>query len=78
MVQKGVLMKSFKINVYTNNSKEENWDIVDKADKLGFQNVENFRYIGYEICFETKLFEDGTNKVLKINGVDVSDKDISI
>lgn len=71
-------MKSFKKKIYVNGSKEDNWSLVEKADKLGFKNTDNFKYLGYEVNFEVELFEDGSNKVLKINGINVSDKNINI
>jgi hypothetical protein len=71
-------MKSFIEKVFIHSNKEDNFELEDRAEDLGFRTAKEFLYIGYEICFETELFEDGTNKVLKINGIDVSDKNISI
>jgi hypothetical protein len=73
-----VLMKSFIENIYINRDKESNWDLEDKAKELGFKNIDNLIYTGMEVCFETEFFEDGTNKVLSIDGIDVSEKNISI
>jgi hypothetical protein len=58
--------------------KEDNWEIVEKAEKKNFQNTVNLVYLGYEVEFEIEIFEDGTHKVLKICGKDVSDKNITI
>lgn len=71
-------MKSFKEIIYFNREKEENWGIERKAKKLGFENPEAVVYLGYEVGFEVEVREDLKHKVLKIEGVDVSDKEIYI
>lgn len=71
-------MKSFKERVYFNRSKEDNWDIEGKAEDLGFQNIDKLRYLGYEVGMKIEVYEDGTNKVLRINGKDVSNLSITI
>lgn len=70
-------MKSIKETICFHRGKEENWGLEDRAKALGF-STERIPYIGYETEIEIEVFEDGTNKVLSINGIDVSDKGISI
>lgn len=70
-------MKSFKEKIYWHREKSENWNTEDKAKQLGF-NTESIRWIGNEVEFEIEIFEDGTNKIVSIKGIDVSDKNISI
>jgi len=71
-------MKSFKETVYFNRGKEENWDIEKKGEKLGFEDSSGLVYLGYEIGMEVEVREDLRHKVLTIEGVDVSDKEIYI
>lgn len=71
-------MKKFIETIYFNRDKEENWGIERKAKKLKFENPEAVVYLGYEVGFEVEVSEDLKHKVLKIEGVDVSDKDIYI
>ena len=71
-------MKKFIETIYFNRDKEDNWDIERKAKKLKFENPEAVVYLGYEVEFEVEISEDLRHKVLKIEGVDVSDKDIYI
>lgn len=71
-------MKSFKETVYFGREKEENWDIQRKAEKLGFENSRNLVYLGCDVGFEIEVKEDFKHKVLKIEGIDVSDKEIYI
>lgn len=70
-------MKSFKETIYFHREKSENWELEDKAEEFGFAS-NRIPYIGNETEIEIEIFEDGTNKVLSINGIDVSDKGISI
>jgi len=72
------IMKSFKKKIYFHREKEENWDIEKKGKKLRFEKSEDLVYLGYEIGMKVEIFEDITTKVLEINGIDVSDKDIFI
>ena len=69
---------SFKVKKYLHSDKEDNWSIESKAEKKKFNNTDNLLYLGYEVCFEVEIDEECNNKVLKINGIDVSDKNISI
>lgn len=71
-------MKSFKTNLSFTREKEDNWDIERKAEKKGFQKTEDLVYLGYEVVMQVEIFEDGSNKVLKIDGVDVKDKNLSV
>lgn len=71
-------MKTFKETIHFNREKEDNWDIVDQAMELGFKNARDLSYLGYELKMEVLVCEDGKNKVLTINGVDVSDKEIYV
>lgn len=71
-------MKSFKTKKYIHSDKEDNWDLECKAEKKGFSNTRKLSYLGYEVSFEVEIFDDCTNKVLKINGVDVSSLNIKL
>ncbi|NFM26160.1 hypothetical protein FDB84_17355 [Clostridium sporogenes] len=71
-------MKSFIEKIYFGRDKEENWGIEEKAEYRGFKNSEKLVYLGYEVGMEVEVREDLKHKVLKIEGVDVSDKDIYI
>lgn len=70
-------MKSIKQKIYFHREKEDNWDLEEKLEKKKF-NTDNILYLGSEITVEVELFEDGTNKVISFEGIDVSDKNISI
>lgn len=70
-------MKSIKQKIYFHREKEDNWNLEEKLEKKKF-NTGNILYLGSEITVEVELFEDGTNKVISFEGIDVSDKNISI
>lgn len=70
-------MKSIVKRIYFNRDKEDNWELEKELKNKKF-NTENILYLGYEICMRVELFEDGTNRVLSIDGVNVSDKNIGI
>lgn len=70
-------MKSIKEKIYFHREKEDNWDLESKLKEKHF-NAENILYLGAEVECKVDLFEDGTNKLLELNGVDISDKNISI
>lgn len=70
-------MKSIKEDIYFNREKEDNWELEKKLEKKHF-NTDNILYLGYEIQIKVELMEDGTNRVLEFEGVDISDKNISI
>lgn len=70
-------MKSIKEDIYFHREKEDNWELEKKLAKKHF-NTDNILYLGYEIQMKVELMEDGTNRVLEFEGVDVSDKNISI
>jgi hypothetical protein len=66
--------------IYFNRDKDENIDIEKKAKKLGWSNYEDALYIGYEVSMKVEITnEDGMQtKVIAINGIDVSDKGITV
>lgn len=70
-------MKSIKEKIYFHREKEDNLDLEEKLEKKNFY-TEDILYLGSEIEVKVELFEDGTNKVLSFQGVDISDKNISI
>lgn len=71
------ILKSIKEKIYFHREKEDNWNLEKKLEKKKF-NTENILWLGLEIEVKVELFEDGTNKVISLQGVDVSDKNISI
>lgn len=71
-------LKSIKTILYPHREKEENWDIRKKFEKIGVNNEYGFKYLATEIKLNVEIFEDETCKVLKINNIDVSDKEIWI
>ena len=71
-------MKSFKTKKWLHSDKEDNWDLERKAEEKGFSNSRQLVYLGYEISFDVEIFEDCSNKVLKINGIDVSGLNIKL
>lgn len=70
-------MKSIKEKLYFHRGKEDNWDLETKLEKKKF-NTDNILYLGSEIEVQVEIFEDGTNRVISFEGIDVSDKNISI
>lgn len=70
-------MRSITEDIYLHREKEDNWELEEKLKKEQF-NTNNILYLGYEIHVKVELMEDGTNRVLEFEGVDVSDKNISI
>lgn len=71
-------MKNFEETIYFHREKEDNWDIIDKCESLGFKNADDLAYLGYDVEMKVEINESGDNVVLEINGIDVSDKDITI
>ena len=71
-------MKSFEKVIYFHREKEENWEIERLAKEKGFKDREGILYLGYEIDMNVEIREDLKHKVLSIQGIDVSDKDIFI
>lgn len=75
-------MKSFVTNAYLHSSKEDMREIQDEAKEnkvvTDEEALQKLLYIGYEVEFEIEVFEDGTNKILKIDGIDVSDKGLEL
>lgn len=72
------MFKPFKVKKYLHGSYEDNWNVISKAEKKGCRDSHDLKYLGSEVCFEVEIDEDSNNRVLKINGIDVSDKNISI
>mgnify|MGYP000854053635 CR=1 FL=1 len=70
--------KGFRVRIYFHRGKEENWELEEKAKELGFRAPEEVAYLGYEIGMDVEVSENGRHKVLTIQGVDVSDKNIYI
>ena len=70
-------MKSFKKKVYFHREKEENWDIEEESISRGF-DAENIHRLGSDVEMTVEIREDGTNKVLSVQGKDVSNLDIII
>lgn len=70
-------MKSFKKKVYFHREKEENWDIEEESISRGF-DTENILWLGSDVEMIVEIREDGTNKVLSVQGKDVSNLDIFI
>lgn len=70
-------MKSIKEKLYFHREKEDNWDLESKLEKKKF-NTDNILYLGSEIEVQVEIFEDGTNKIISFEGIDISDKNISI
>jgi len=65
--------------IYFHREKEENWEVVDKAEELGYSDSDSLKTLGYEVGMEIEISKDcKTRKVLRIEGIDVSDKDIFI
>lgn len=67
-----------RINYYLHGGKEENWQIGKELSLSEDTILNQFRFTGYEVSFELEVNEDGTNTVLQINGIDVSEKGINI
>jgi len=70
-------MKSIKETIYLHRNKEKNWELEDRCEELHFE-TKTIPYIGYEITVEIEIFENGHNRVLSINGIDISEKNIQI
>ena len=70
-------MNSFKKKIYFHREKEENWDIEEESMLRGF-NAENILWLGSDVEMTVEIREDGTNKVLSVQGKDVSNLDIFI
>lgn len=71
-------MKSFTHKIYFYREKESNWELEDIAVDEGYINVEDLAYLGYEVGMEVEIFEDSSNVVKSINGIDVSHLGITI
>jgi hypothetical protein len=53
--------------IYLHRSKEENWELQEKAKKQGIKR-DDLLYVGYEVEMRVEVTEDKI-KVLEINGV---------
>lgn len=71
-------VKSFEEDIYFHRDKEDNWDIRDKAEKKSFKNASDLRWLGLELELRIEVREDSKHKILSVNGVDVSDKEICV
>lgn len=67
-----------KTNIYLHRYKDDNWDIVKQAEEQGYKNADNLEYLGCEIEMEIEIDEYCNAKILKINGTDISEKEILI
>lgn len=69
-------------DIYFHREKEDNWDLEEKANNMGFRNPESMLYVGYEVDIKVEITEnakgDIVTKIIELEGVDVSDKDIFI
>ena len=72
-----VKVKGIKEKIYFHREKEDNWELEEKLIKKKF-NTENILYLGAEIEIEVEIFEDGINKVISFEGIDISNKGITI
>lgn len=64
-------------DIYFHREKEDNWDLESQAEKLGFKAPHDMVYIGAEVGMKVEITDNHT-KVLEIEGIDVSDKNIFI
>lgn len=64
--------------IYFHRSKDENYNIVDKAKENNINNADNLLYLGYEVAIEVEILDGGIAKLLSVQGKDVSDKNILI
>lgn len=75
-------MKSFKSRIYFHREKDVNRELEEKGMTLNFKNSEDLLYTGYEVGMDVEITETDEGllqtKVLKIEKVDVSDKEIYI
>lgn len=73
-------MKTILCTLYFNREKEDNWDLEEVAESLGWKNSKDIVYVGREINVKVEIsnIDHIATKVIEINGVDVSDKNIYI
>jgi hypothetical protein len=66
--------------LYLHRDKERNYELAKQAEILGWANSDEVLYSGSEISVDVEITNDSEikTKVLVINGVDVSDKNIYI
>jgi hypothetical protein len=46
-----VKVKSFREKIYFHRDKEDNWDLEDKAERLGFKEPRELAFLGYKNIF---------------------------
>lgn len=69
----------FEEIIYFHRDKEDNWDIISQAEELDFDCPRDLAYLGNELGIKVRIDKDCKKiKIIKIEGVDVSDKDIYI
>jgi hypothetical protein len=71
-------MKKFVETISFHRGKEDNFEIEERAKQEKFPDSTPTLYIGYEVIMEIEVGEDGNCKVLEINGIDISDKEVFI
>ena len=66
--------------MYLHRTKDDNYELEKQAAMLGWANSKDILYVGSEISMDIELTNecDIKTKVLMINGIDVSDKNIYI
>lgn len=71
--------KVFEMEISFNRDKEDNWEVIDKAEELNFEDssIENIRYLGYELNIKIRITDDYI-KIIEIEGKSIDDKDIYI
>jgi len=67
---------SFKEVIYFHREKEDNWEIEEKFTETFSEDGRNMVYLGSEVKMEVEIFKDKTAKILSVNDVDVSKKEI--
>lgn len=71
-------MKKFIEKIHIHRDKEDNMELYEIGEENGFSDPRALLYVGYEMIFEVEFSEDNKHKVLKIDNIDVSDKNIYI
>lgn len=73
-------MEKIVDTIYLHREKEDNWELEEQAETLGWNNSSEILYIGSEVEMKIEITNEKElkTKVLEINGIDVSDKEIYI
>lgn len=71
-------MKTFIETIYFHREKEDNWEFCDIAEEKGFKNPDDMVWVGSEVEMKVEISESNKHKVLEINGIDISDKEVFI